>query len=179
MEKTCLIAGKSGALLADIVRRCSAAGRLPLVARSGQADLPGIPPGAPAPVSWNRRSALSARSLLLHAQTVCGGISDVVVVYSPVQETTPFHIGAVVSIEDRVDAEIKGYQFLLRELVTVLQAQGSGRLVLAVLDHLNEPPAPLEAAALASFMALARSSSALLFVGCRHRRIRGSHNNMS
>jgi hypothetical protein len=157
MERTCLIAGKSGALLADIVRRCTATQRRPLVARSGQAELPDLPAGAPAPISWNRRSALSARSLLLHAQTVCGSIDEAIVVYSPAEETGPFHASTVVSIEDRVDAEVKGYVFLLRELLSVFQAQGTGCLVLAVLDHTADLVSPLEAAGLGSFMALARS----------------------
>jgi hypothetical protein len=157
MERTCLIAGKSGALLTDVVRHCSEARRQPLVARSGQAELPDLPPGSPAPISWNRRSALSARSLLLHAQTTCGRIEEAIVIYSPVHESNPFHASTVVSIEDRVDAEVKGYLFLLRELVALFESQRSGRLVLAVSDRSAELPSPLEAAGLGSFMALSRS----------------------
>jgi len=161
MERTCLIAGKSGALLADVVRHCSAMQRQPLVARSGQAELPNLPPGSPAPISWNRRSALSARSLLLHAQTTGGRIEEAIVVYSPVHESTPFHACTVVSIEDRIDAELKGYLFLLRELVALFESQRSGCLVLAVSDQSAELPSPLEAAGLGSFMALSRSLQGL------------------
>jgi hypothetical protein len=153
MDKTCLITGKSGPLLAEVARECVARRRHIVVARSGQADLPELPPDTPPPVSWNRRSPLSARSLLLHARTTSDILDEAVVTYSPIRDTIPFHRSSVVSIEDRVDAEVKGYQFLLRELVGLFQTQGTGQLVLAVLDRSGPVRSPLEAATLGSFMA--------------------------
>jgi hypothetical protein len=84
-------------------------------------------------------------------------LTEAIVAYSPVRETVPFHSCSVVSIEDRVDAEVKGYQFLLRELIALFQNQRAGRLVLAVMDSSGPVPSPLEAATLGSFMALGRA----------------------
>jgi hypothetical protein len=156
MEQACLVTGKSNELLAEVVNEATARDRRILVARSGPLETFRAPEGT-ATVSWNRRSALSARSVVLHAQNLYGRLDEAVVVFSPVRESVPFHESSIVSIENRTDAEVKGYLFLIREIVSLFQKQGGGTLVLAVLEQPNELRSPLEAMSLGGFAAAAEA----------------------
>ena len=154
MEQACLVTGKSSELLAEVVNEAAARDRRVLIARSGPLET-FSPPEGTATVSWNRRSALSARSVVLHGQNLYGRLGEAVVVFSPVRESVPFHESSIVSIENRTDAEVKGYLFMIREVVSLFQKQGAGRLVLAVRDTGSEVRSPLEAMSLGSFQSTA------------------------
>ncbi len=155
MGKGCLITGKSTDLLAEVVQAADARGRDSVVARSGHFT---VSEGQSAStITWNRRSALSARSVVLHAQNVFRAVEEAIVVYSVVQETTPFHETSIVSLENRTDAEMKGYLFLLREIVAQFQKQRSGTLVLAVHDRPDAIRAPAEAFSAGGFASFARA----------------------
>lgn len=156
MEQACLVTGKSSELLADVVNEAAARDRRVLVARSGPLET-FTPPEGTTTVSWNRRSALSARSVVLHGQNLHGRLGEAVVVFSPVRESVPFHESSIVSVENRTDAEVKGYLFMIREIVSLFQKQGGGRLVLAVLDRESEVRSPLEAMSLGSFRSTAEA----------------------
>jgi hypothetical protein len=155
MEEGCLVTGKSTDLLAEVVRLASERELNPLVARSGHSafseDI------SASTISWNRRSALSARSVVLHAKNTLSSFSDAVVVYSVVKESVAFHESSIVSIENRTDAEIKGYLFLLREILGHFHSQRHGRLVLALHDQPHELRSPLESVSVGSFVAFAES----------------------
>lgn len=157
MEHACLVAGKSNELLARVVQELAGRSSKVLVARGGHLDIPGSAADAVSTVSWNRRSALSARSVLMHARNLYGTLSTAVICYSPTRESVPFHESSIVSIEDRIDAEVKGYLFLLREIVALFQKQRSGVLMIAVLDQPVEVRSPLEAAALGGFTSMAEA----------------------
>ena len=156
MEQACLVTGKSSELLAEVVHGTVARGRQSLIARSGALDLATSPVTATT-ISWNRRSALSARSVVLHSQNLYGRLDEAIIVFSPVRETVPFHESSIVSIENRTDAEVKGYLFMIREIVSLFQKQRSGRLVLAVHEAESEVISPLEAMSLGSFTAAAQA----------------------
>ena len=156
MEQACLVTGKSSELLAEVVNEAAARDRRVLIARSGPLET-FTPPEGVSTISWNRRSALSARSVVLHGQNLYGRLDEAVVVFSPVRESVPFHESSIVSIENRTDAEVKGYLFMVRELVALFQKQGGGRLVLAVLDRESEVRSPLEAMSMGSFTATAKA----------------------
>lgn len=156
MEQACLVTGKSTELLAEVVGGASDRGRRVLVARSGPLET-FSPPEGTATVSWNRRSPLSARSVVLHALNLFGRLDEAVVVFSPVRESVAFHESSIVSIENRTDAEVKGYLFLIREIVAHFQKQRGGRLVLVVQEPETELRSPLEAMSLGGFMATAEA----------------------
>lgn len=156
MEQACLVTGKSSDLLGQVVHEAVARGRRTLLARSGPLEIPVDAEGV-ATASWNRRSALSARSLVLHAQNLYGRLEEAVIVFSPVRESVPFHESSIVSVENRTDAEVKGYLFIIRELVALFQKQRSGTLVLAVLEPEAELRSPLEAMSLGSFTSVAEA----------------------
>lgn len=156
MNQACLVTGKSSQLLAEVVHETVARGRNTLIARSGALELSAAVESA-ATITWNRRSALSARSVVLHAQNLYGRLDEAVIVFAPVRESVPFHESSIVSIENRTDAEVKGYLFMIREIVSLFQKQRSGRLVLAVQETESEVRSPLEAMSLGSFTSAAEA----------------------
>ncbi len=108
-------------------------------------------------ISWNRRSALSARSVLLHATNLFGGLDEAIVIFAPAQDSATFHESSIVGIEDRIDAEVKGYLYILREIIGRLVRQGAGRVALVLQHPPEELQSPLEAVGVGSFAALAES----------------------
>lgn len=154
MDEACLVTGKPGPLLVELVQQAAGRNRRVLVTRSGRMD-PGPPHDAVSSISWNRRSALSARSVVLHATNLFTRLDESIVVFSPALDKTAFHESSVVSIEDRVDAEVKGYLFILREIFGQMVRQAGGRVALVVQQPLDELESPLEATGAASFTALA------------------------
>jgi hypothetical protein len=156
MDQACLVTGKSSELLAEVVHEAVARDRNTLVARSGPLEL-SVGAENASTVSWNRRSALSARSVILHAQNLHERLEEAIIVFSPVRESVPFHESSIVSIENRTDAEVKGYLFMIREIVSLFQKQRSGRLLLAVREEETEVRSPLEAMSVGSFVASAES----------------------
>ncbi len=174
MGKACLVTGKSSELLAEVVHEAAGRDRQIVVARSGPLELAESDDGA-AMASWNRRSSLSARSAVLHAKNLHGRLDEAVIVFSPVRESIPFHESSIVSIENRTDAEVKGYLFMIREIVALFQKQCGGRLLLAVLEPESEVRSPLEAMSLGAFNATAEalqrvySNEALELVLCSSR----------
>ncbi len=151
MGRTCLVTGKSTELLVEVARRTTARERRTLIARSGALEVAGVGDEATV-VPWNRRSALSARSVVLHAHNLYGRLDEAVIVFSPVRESVPFHESSIVSIENRTDAEVKGYLFMIREILALFQKQRSGTLVLAVLEQESELQSPLEAISYGGFV---------------------------
>lgn len=151
------MAGKTVPLLAEIVAQGTGGERRTLVTRSGHIDPDATIPDTIPSVGWNRRSALSARSVVLHAVNQLSRIDEAIIVYTPARDASALHEASIVSIEDRVDAEVKGYLFLLREILSQFQKQRSGRIALVVQGIVGEVASPLEATALGSFVSLAES----------------------
>lgn len=80
------------------------------------------------PLSWNPGSPISARSLLLSAENHLGHIDDAVLICDPPAirkkpgEITPSEIDYL------VNNHIKGWFFLIRELILTFRARGKGNL---------------------------------------------------
>lgn len=157
MGRACLVTGKSGPLLVEVVLQGAARGRELLVTRSGHMDLGDVDEDTTSVISWNRRSALSARSVVLHATNVFGTVDEAIVIFAPTEESATFHESSIVSIEDRIDAEVKGYVYILREVLAQMMKQGSGRLALMMHHPPEDLLTPLEATAVGSFASLTNS----------------------
>ena len=157
MEKACLVTGKPGPLFGEIVRLAAGRERQTLVTRSGHMNPGDGSEESAATVSWNRRSPLSARSVVLHAVNTFGRLDEAIAIYSPAQDPSPFHESSIVGIEDRVDAEVKGYLYILREIVAQFVRQGRGRLVLVLREPPDVTGSPLETVGVGSFVAIAES----------------------
>ena len=161
MEQACLVTGKSGPLVVELVRCLESLNRRTLVTRSGQMDLGEIDEDSTTVISWNRRSALSARSVLLHASNVFGRLDEAIVVFSPAADTATFHESSIVGIEDRIDAEVKGYLYILRETLASMLKQGGGSVAIVVHLESAEFRSPLESTATGAFVSLAESLARL------------------
>ncbi|MEE8441523.1 MAG: hypothetical protein V3S41_07370, partial [Spirochaetia bacterium] len=96
MGKSCLVTGKSGPLLVEIVQRAAVRHRQTLVTRSGRTDLGRVDDVSTSIISWNRRSALSARSVLLHATNLFGHLDEAIVIFAPAQDSATFHESSIV-----------------------------------------------------------------------------------
>jgi hypothetical protein len=99
----------------------------------------GQPPGAELsggaiPLSWNPASPISARTVLLAAENRLGKINDCILVCSPPAVYRPPDGLAPEEIEILVDDQIKGWFFLIRELVIYFRRANSGSLSFVVSE---------------------------------------------
>jgi hypothetical protein len=113
--------------------------------------------GQPHVLEWNRRSPVSAQSVLLECRSLMGGLESAIVVFASSRDNRAFHEAPAGYIEETVDTGLKGYMFLLRELLGYFQKTGSGTLAVAVHDEGSEILSPVEACVSASFAALVQS----------------------
>jgi NAD(P)-dependent dehydrogenase (short-subunit alcohol dehydrogenase family) len=123
------------------------------------------PPSAVIPLEWNPASPISARSLVLAAENRLEHIDIAILVCAPPALRRPPEQLAPADIEYAVNAYIKGWFFLVRELAASFAArrEGSpaGTLVMALADRSagaesGENPDLLGPPVAASFRALAQ-----------------------
>lgn len=171
MGSRLLVAGPDSALTRELVSVYLAEGRIVALAQAaGTGDtIPAAPrqPDGTAGTSaagsqvhrleWNRRSPVSARNVLLECRSLMGGLESAVVVFAPGRDNRAFHETPAGYIEEAVDTGLKGYMFLLRELLGYFQKSGSGTLAVAVHDEGSEILSPVEACVSGSFAALVQS----------------------
>jgi len=79
-------------------------------------------------LSWNPASPISARTVLLAAENRLGKISDCILVCSPPAVYRPPDSLSPEEIEILVDDHIKGWFFLIRELIIYFRRAASGTL---------------------------------------------------
>jgi len=79
-------------------------------------------------LSWNPASPISARTVLLAAENRLGKINDCILVCSPPAVYRPPDGLAPEEIEILVDDHIKGWFFLIRELIIYFRRAASGSL---------------------------------------------------
>ena len=84
------------------------------------------------PLIWNPGSPISGRTLILSAENRLGRINDALLICSPPAVYRPAEALVPAEIETHVNAMIKGWFFLARELAVYFRAKGSGNLALAV-----------------------------------------------
>jgi len=83
-------------------------------------------------LSWNPASPISARTVILAAENRLGKISDCILVCSPPAVYRPPDGLAPEEIEILVDDHIKGWFFLIRELIIYFRRANSGSLSFVV-----------------------------------------------
>ena len=140
MTRGILIAGNESTLFsataAEAVRRVESfasaviPNRLPLPeggnAQPSKAEIA----GGVIPLSWNPASPISARTLVLAAENRLGQINDAVVICSPPAVFKTAEALLPQEIEILVNDHIKGWFFLVRELVLYFRRKGAGTLSL-------------------------------------------------
>jgi NAD(P)-dependent dehydrogenase (short-subunit alcohol dehydrogenase family) len=113
------------------------------------------------PLEWNPGSPISSRTLILAAQNRLGHIDDAILVCAPPAIRRPPEELVPVEIDRIINDQIKGWFFLVRELIVVFKARKSGTLTLALSDVApgarEELPDLLGAPAAASFRAFVQN----------------------
>ncbi len=155
MERHVLIAGRGSAVLEALVQEAiGAKARVLRTLDSGQ-DKPPVPEGSEDLLGltiWNRRSPLSARSVVIRAANVLSNIDEAFIVYSSSDEKfRPFHELSPTDIELKVDSDVKGYLFLTKEVLAQLSRQRGGTISLVFQHPGAILGSPLEAVASAGF----------------------------
>ncbi len=136
MEKTVLVVDRDapvGRELAELARHRG----YRLVQAS--AFLPGgqdVPKGDDQLIPWNKVSPISARDLVLKSRRTLGTIDQALVVHS--MSGSPDELGStsLTQIDAMVDADVKGYLYLLRELIHTFRRQAAGTI--ACIAHRPE-----------------------------------------
>lgn len=108
-------------------------------------------------VAWNRRSPLSGQNIVYEAVKFMGEIDRAIIIYSPGRDNRAFHECSSGYIEESVDLGIKGYLFLLKELIGYFQKKESGSLSLVIDDEGTDILSPVDACISGSFKSLAQS----------------------
>jgi len=85
-------------------------------------------------LSWNPASPISARTILLAAENRLGKISDCILVCSPPAVYRPPDSLVPEEIEILVDDQIKGWFFLIRELIMYFRRAASGSVSFVALE---------------------------------------------
>ena len=114
------------------------------------------------PLPWNPASPISARTLVLAAENRLGQINDAILVCLPPAVFKSVETLIPEEIEILVNDQIKGWFFLLRELIMYFRKQKAGSLSLVTVDinragGKNAPVDLLGPSVEASFRAFAQS----------------------
>ena len=117
------------------------------------------------PLSWNPASSISARTAVLAAENRLGQINDAILVCSPPAVFRTAEDFTPEEIEFFVNDNIKGWFFLIRELILYFRRAGKGSLSLVVpeisFDDKTAQSDLLGPPALASFRAYTQSILAI------------------
>jgi len=146
MTRGIFIAGNEStlfsAIAAETAKRVESYAAAVIPNRFSQHD-GGLPPRVELPagaisLSWNPASPISARTVLLAAENRLGKINDCILVCSPPAVYRPPDGLAPEEIEILVDDHIKGWFFLIRELVIYFRRVNSGSLSFVVSETKGE-----------------------------------------
>ena len=174
MTRGILIAGNESSLFsaaaAEALKRVEAfasaliPNRFPLPEGGGALPVRTENAGGAIPLSWNPASSISARTLVLAAENRLERINNAIIVCSPPAVFRAAEALTPEEIEILVSDHIKGWFFLIRELILYFRRSGTGSLSLVVPEivsggretSVNVPADLLGPSALASFRAFAQ-----------------------
>jgi hypothetical protein len=140
MTRGILIAGNESSLFsaaaAEAVKRVESFASVIIPNRFSQHEEGGVLPprtetaGGAIPLSWNPSSPISARTLVLAAENRLEQINDAIVICSPPAVFKSAETLSPEEIEILVNDHIKGWFFLIRELILYFRRRGPGSLSL-------------------------------------------------
>jgi len=160
MEKTFLITGTPTKLTADMAHECLAKHQNVLLTVEPGSETPPVPAGLGESlqyIEWNRRSPISARFVLLQALNRQIEIDHAIIVYHPRDERTVFHEANAAFFEERIDYDLKGFLFMVKELVAYFMRQKRGSLTFVIQNTGPEVPSPFDALGMESLHGLVTS----------------------
>ncbi|MBQ9630360.1 MAG: hypothetical protein IJR49_02105 [Treponema sp.] len=178
IDKTVLIAGKDLPFGSDIADGMALAGYNVIVTGNGETDRQSISASNIVISSWNRPSSISARSLMLQAETKFSQVDESILYFDAELYAQQFPTYSAEECTRAVDTMILGYQYLCMEILTRLeQRKVAGKIIFLVRDHLSmeemirsssaksgtvTPTGPLVSSAKSAFMAFAENTAALM-----------------
>lgn len=112
-------------------------------------------------VAWNKRSPLSARNSILSVINSQGRIDKAVLIYQPGMFNKTFHETSSAVYDLQVDRWIKGYSYMLRELIQLFIKQQSGTISFILDSGGVKMLAPLEEAIYSYLKGLVKNLSIL------------------
>ncbi len=160
MQEPVLITGKQSAFKDDLVQEVLNRRQQVFATTDPDEVTPEVPDSVGSGlvyIPWTRRSLLSARSMLLSADRDSQGFSRAVLVCAPEGINTPLHQTESALIEQSVDGALKGYLFVLKEILAYFLRRGEGDLTVIWYDGGAEVLPPFDAAIAASMQGLFRS----------------------
>ncbi len=107
--------------------------------------------------TWNRRSPLAAKNVLLSGINQFGGIDEAIIIFPMDGENRPLHALPAAAIEASVDGQIKSQLFMIKEVLNYFQRERKGQLSLVRHDEGSETLPPLDAVCSGSFRSLSKS----------------------
>lgn len=160
MEQTFLIAGNQAKINSDIVQEILSLKHRALVTLEPETEGPTIPAGLETNlhyVEWNRRSPISARFVILQALNKQIDIDHAVLLFSPRNLKEGIHELASATVEEKIDFDVKGYLFLLKELINYFIKRRSGSVTFIMQNTGPDVLPPIDALLQGSFYNLAES----------------------
>lgn len=135
MEKNILIAGKDLPSSADFAESFALANYGVVVAGKIE-DNNSISPSGVIVAPWNKTSAVSARSLMIHAETVLGSLENVVLYFDAPQFSAQFNSFTIDECPKAMDIMISGFQYLALEAITrIEQRRNNGKIIFMLKTH--------------------------------------------
>jgi NAD(P)-dependent dehydrogenase (short-subunit alcohol dehydrogenase family) len=150
MNGRLLITGRESELGALIVRKLLDQGLSVTSTESNDSiplvDSDGNPYAKFRGISWNSRSPLSARNVVLKLINEKSEVDTALVVLPTSVDNRPFHEVPSSAIDTSIDTEIKSHFFLVKEILSFFQKRGNGRLVFILYKGGTDALPPVSAA---------------------------------
>ncbi|RKX87983.1 MAG: hypothetical protein DRP58_01555 [Spirochaetes bacterium] len=108
-------------------------------------------------ISWNNKSPLSAKNIILDCQNKLGGFDEALTILSSDHNNKPIHEISSSEIERAIDTSLKGNIFIIKEIILYFQNIGSGNISLIHNIDQNDISAPLHAIGTGGLSALTKS----------------------
>ncbi|POR02030.1 hypothetical protein AU468_07190 [Alkalispirochaeta sphaeroplastigenens] len=160
MQEPVLITGKQSAFTDDMIQEFLNRQHQVFATADSADEHPQVPDSVGSGLHylpWSRRSLLSARSVMLALDGETRDMSRAVVVCAPEGIHTPLHQTESALIEQGVDAALKGYLFILKEVLGYFLRRGSGDITVVWYDGGAEVLPPFDATLCGAVQGLVRS----------------------
>ena len=112
-------------------------------------------------ITWNKRSPLSARNAILSVLNSSGSLDRAVLIYQTGDYSKTFHETSSAVYDLQIDRWIKGYGYLIKEIVHLFLKQQHGDLILILDTGGMKVMAPLESAIFSFLRSLFKNLSVL------------------
>jgi NAD(P)-dependent dehydrogenase (short-subunit alcohol dehydrogenase family) len=156
MPRTILVTEGRSALGAALVRILSARGHAVAFTTDGTPSADGAPADSPLSLSWNRRSPVSTRAVIVSLLNSLDTLDEVLVLEPPCTAAGPLERVGSADIERDFD-DSKGTAFLCREVLASMQGRGQGILCFVSAPAAGPGLGPVESAVHEAFRGFAAS----------------------